>query len=114
MKVLSLLILCIVLVSLADALAPPTAERRAFLGQACKATVAFSTLSVATPSVAKEEYTLDTGYLTEPEQPTKKQNSGGSIVAGALAGSVLLSLPFFYQNILRLVGINNAKNPTRK
>jgi hypothetical protein len=103
--------------SVAQALAPPSpaADRRAFLAQAAKATAFTAVVSVATPAIAKEEYTLDTGDVVVPEQnDATKKNSGSSLVAGALAGSVLLSLPFFLPNLLRLAGINNAKNPTKK
>eukprot|EP00557_Chaetoceros_sp_GSL56_P008843 CAMPEP_0176499382 /NCGR_PEP_ID=MMETSP0200_2-20121128/12895_1 /TAXON_ID=947934 /ORGANISM="Chaetoceros sp., Strain GSL56" /LENGTH=116 /DNA_ID=CAMNT_0017897793 /DNA_START=130 /DNA_END=480 /DNA_ORIENTATION=- len=116
MRVLSLFILAVI-ASFGQALAPPSssAARRAFLVQATQATAFTAAVSVATPSFAKEEYTLDTGDVVVPEQSNStKKNSGSSLVAGALAGSVLLSLPFFLPNLLRLAGINNAKNPTKK
>jgi hypothetical protein len=119
MRVVISLFILIAMASVAQALAPPpaaaAADRRAFLAQASRATAFTAVVSVATPSTAKEEYTLDTGDIVVPEQTNAtKKNSGGSLVTGALAGSVLLSLPFFLPNLLRLAGINNAKNPTRK
>jgi hypothetical protein len=49
-----------------------------------------------------------------PEKKAENKSKGGGIVAAALGGSVLLSLPFFLPNLMRLAGINNAKNPDQK
>ncbi len=94
-----------------DALAPPV-DRRVFLAKASTSTTAaaFAAVAVSTPASAKDEYALDTGDIAVQEKK-KVDGNGGSIVGGALAGSVLLSLPFFLPNLMRLAGINNAKNP---
>lgn len=108
MKVSSLIILAAA-VSSCDALAAPS-DRRAFMKAASTAT-AFTVASA--PAFAKDAYDLDSGdVVVEPKE--KKENKNGGIVTAALGGSVLLSLPFFLPNLMRLAGINNAKNPTLK
>lgn len=108
MKVSSLIILAAA-VSSCDALAAPS-DRRAFMKAASTAT-AFTVAS--SPAFAKDAYDLDSGdVVVEPKE--KKENKNGGIVTAALGGSVLLSLPFFLPNLMRLAGINNAKNPTLK
>eukprot|EP00559_Dactyliosolen_fragilissimus_P003669 CAMPEP_0184867082 /NCGR_PEP_ID=MMETSP0580-20130426/25034_1 /TAXON_ID=1118495 /ORGANISM="Dactyliosolen fragilissimus" /LENGTH=114 /DNA_ID=CAMNT_0027367129 /DNA_START=96 /DNA_END=440 /DNA_ORIENTATION=- len=114
MKYIAFLTLFII-VSLSNALAPPTSldSRRAFLSQATSATVI--AFSGAAPALAKDEYSLDTGSVTVPKKEKEvKSNEGGALVGGALAGSVALSLPFFLPNLMRMAGINNAKNPDQK
>ena len=93
--------------STADALSQPSlAGRRAFLTQA--ATTAAS-IAVASPALAADSYSLDVDESLKKE-PEKKTASGvGGIVGGALAGGLLLSLPFFAPNLARLTGYKNAK-----
>lgn len=110
MKVSSLIILAAA-VSSCDALAAPS-DRRAFMKAASTAT-AFTVASASAPAFAKDAYDLDSGdVVVEPKE--KKENKNGGVVTAALGGSVLLSLPFFLPNLMRLAGINNAKNPTLK
>ena len=111
MKLSSVLILATV-ASTANALAPP-ANRRAFIAQASASTAAaFTAAAFTAPAFAKDAYSLDTGDVVVPEVKAESNSKGGTIVAAALGGSVLLSLPFFLPNLLRLAGINNAKNPS--
>lgn len=100
--------------SSANALAPHS-DRRAFVAKATASTAAtFAAAATAAPAFAKDAYSLDTGDDIVIEKKKVEGGKGGSIVAGALAGSVLLSLPFFLPNLMRLAGINNAKNPDQK
>lgn len=113
MKFSSAIILAAV-ASTSSALAPP-ADRRAFIAKATTTAASFTAASiVASPAFAKDDYSLDTGDVVVPEKKVETNSKGSNIVAGALAGSVLLSLPFFLPNLMRLAGINNAKNPTKK
>ena len=113
MKFSSALILAAV-ASTSNALAP-AADRRAFLAKATTTAASFTAASiVASPAFAKDDYSLDTGDVVVPEKKAEKNSKGSNIVAGALAGSVLLSVPFFLPNLMRLAGINNAKNPDKK
>ena len=45
----------------------------------------------------------------EKAKKEKDAGSGGILVGTALGGGLLLSLPFFLPNLLRLAGFNNAK-----
>eukprot|EP00554_Chaetoceros_debilis_P004573 CAMPEP_0194085194 /NCGR_PEP_ID=MMETSP0149-20130528/16638_1 /TAXON_ID=122233 /ORGANISM="Chaetoceros debilis, Strain MM31A-1" /LENGTH=113 /DNA_ID=CAMNT_0038768021 /DNA_START=83 /DNA_END=424 /DNA_ORIENTATION=+ len=105
----------ITMMATSDALAPPSSDRRAFLAKATASTsaAAFATVAASAPAFAKDEYSLDTGDIKVPEK-VKAESKGGSIVTGALGASVLLSLPFFLPNLMRLAGVNNAKNPDKK
>ena len=94
--------------STSNALAPPT-DRRAFVAKAA----AFTAATASAPAFA-DDYSLDTGDIVVPEKKAESNGKGGAVVGGALAGSVLLSLPFFLPNLMRLAGINNAKNPAKK
>mmetsp|Transcript_2114 Transcript_2114/g.6364 ORF Transcript_2114/g.6364 Transcript_2114/m.6364 type:complete len:114 (-) Transcript_2114:61-402(-) len=94
--------------SSADALSQPSlAGRRAFL---TKAATTAASIAVASPALAADQYSLDLDE-TYKKEPEKKSSSGGgsNIVGGALAGGVLLSLPFFAPNLARLAGYKNAK-----
>mmetsp|Transcript_4901 Transcript_4901/g.7453 ORF Transcript_4901/g.7453 Transcript_4901/m.7453 type:complete len:115 (+) Transcript_4901:39-383(+) len=114
MKFSSALILAAV-ASTSSALAPPAAGRRAFLAKATTTAASFTVASVvASPAFAKDDYSLDTGDVAVAEKKVEKNSKGSNVVVGALAGSVLLSLPFFLPNLMRLAGINNAKNPDKK
>jgi hypothetical protein len=107
-------ILTLATVASCNALAAP-ADRRAFLAKATASTTAAAfTVAASAPAFAKDEYSLDTGKDVVVEKKVAEKGSGGNIVAGALAGSVALSLPFFLPNLMRLAGINNAKNPNQK
>jgi hypothetical protein len=114
MKFSSVLILAAV-ASTSNALAPP-ANRRAFITRATTTAASFTAASIVTssPAFAKDDYSLDTGDVAVTEKKAEKNSKGSNIVAGALAGSVLLSVPFFLPNLMRLAGINNAKNPDKK
>jgi hypothetical protein len=106
MKLSVLATLCVLAAS-ADALSQPsTAGRRAFLA---KAATAAASVAVASPAFAAESYSLDLDESYKKEAPEKKSGNGGTIVGGALAGSVLLSLPFFLPNLARMAGIKNTK-----
>jgi hypothetical protein len=105
-------VLTLATVATSNALAPPS-DRRAFLAKASASTTAaaFTTIVASAPAFAKDDYSLDTGDNVVVEKKKAEGGNGSSIVGGALAGSVLLSLPFFLPNLMRLAGINNAKNP---
>lgn len=109
---LSLLSLLVAIVAPSiDALAPPTntnTGRRAFLN---KGVIATATIVAAPPAFAADQYSLELDESYKKPEPEKKSGSGGTIVGGALAGGLLLSLPFFAPNLARLAGIKNAKIP---
>jgi|EP00979_Chaetoceros_neogracilis_P004120 hypothetical protein len=113
MKLSSALILATI-ASTSEALVPHSG-RRAFLVKASTTAASFTAATVvASPAFAKDDYALDTGDVVVPEKKAENKSKGGGIVAAALGGSVLLSLPFFLPNLMRLAGINNAKNPDQK
>jgi hypothetical protein len=85
--------------------------RRAFLAQA-SAVFAAALVGAAAPAFAKDDYSMDVENTVVPKKVVAKQGGGGGLaVGGALAAGVGLSLPFFYQNLARMAGINNAKMP---
>ena len=107
-------IIALAAVASTSAYAPP-ADRRAFIAKAASTATAFTAATVASsPAFAKDQYALDTGDVVVPEKKVEKKGDGGGLVAVALGGSVVLSLPFFLPNLLRLAGVKNAKNPDQK
>ena len=107
MKLFSIFALALMLVSSATALAPAHNDRRAFLAQVA----ATSAVAVTTSAPAfAANYDLDVGDTVVPvKEAPKKSSDAGGLVGRALAGGLLLSLPFFYQNLARMAGIKNAK-----
>jgi hypothetical protein len=108
----SALVLLASLAASTNALTPVNTDRRAFLSK-----VATSATSVAIATSAPAfagTYDLDVGdtVVAEKEAP-KKSSNGGQLVGGALAGGLLLSLPFFAPNLARLAGVKNAKLPKK-
>mmetsp|Transcript_17911 Transcript_17911/g.20416 ORF Transcript_17911/g.20416 Transcript_17911/m.20416 type:complete len:124 (+) Transcript_17911:108-479(+) len=109
------------LASLSNALAPTTSRsdssRRAFISKVTSATAATAATAVGAnaifqpaPAFAKDEYSFDVGdNVVVPVKEKKEKGNGAGIVGGALGASVLLSLPFFLPNLLRLAGVNNVK-----
>mmetsp|Transcript_38020 Transcript_38020/g.43411 ORF Transcript_38020/g.43411 Transcript_38020/m.43411 type:complete len:124 (+) Transcript_38020:84-455(+) len=86
-------------------------SRKAFLTITTAASVAtIATVTTSTPAFAKGDYSLDV-IETKVETPKKEGNEGASLglVGGVLAGGFAISLPFFLPNILRILGVNNAK-----
>eukprot|EP00587_Corethron_hystrix_P013785 CAMPEP_0113312266 /NCGR_PEP_ID=MMETSP0010_2-20120614/9160_1 /TAXON_ID=216773 ORGANISM="Corethron hystrix, Strain 308" /NCGR_SAMPLE_ID=MMETSP0010_2 /ASSEMBLY_ACC=CAM_ASM_000155 /LENGTH=148 /DNA_ID=CAMNT_0000168047 /DNA_START=31 /DNA_END=477 /DNA_ORIENTATION=+ /assembly_acc=CAM_ASM_000155 len=113
MKLSSVLILAIAATT-TDGLAPSVANRRAFIAKAGATTAGAFTAAIGASSASAKsnnDYSLDTGSVVVEEKKAAKSSGGGNLVAGALGGSVLLSLPFFLPNLLRLAGVNNAKLP---
>ena len=113
---LSSIVLLATLPATTHALAQPATGRRAFLSNAASNTAAITTAAVtSSPAFAADSYSLDTGDVVVPKkEKAAKSGNGGAVVGGALGASVALSLPFFLPNLMRLAGINNAKNPTKK
>jgi hypothetical protein len=100
----------------ANALAPSTSDRRAFLSKIAAGSVA--TVSVAStfssPAFAAGSYDLNGIDEAAPKKEApKKSGDGGLIVGGALAASFALSLPFFAPNLARMAGVKNAKLPKK-
>ena len=107
MRFSRVLILGAITASTADALSQPSlAGRRAFL---TKAATTAASIAVASPALAADQYSLDLDESFKKEPEKKAESGGGGIVGGALAGGVLLSLPFFAPNLARLAGYKNAK-----
>lgn len=91
-------------------------NRRSFLNQA-SSNLAVLTLSAPVALAASDPYALDVGdavVVPKKESDGANAGKGGAVVGGALAGGLALSLPFFLPNLLRMAGVNNAKNPTKK
>jgi hypothetical protein len=100
----------------ANALAPSTSNRRAFLSKFAAGSVATVSVAstLATPAFAKDTYALDgIDEATPKKEAPKKSGDGGTIVGGALAASFALSLPFFAPNLARMAGVKNAKLPKK-
>lgn len=117
MKLSSIILLAALPATTTALAAPTTGGRRAFLSQAASSAAAVTAATVATtaPAFAADSYSLDTGDVSVPvKEKAAKSGNGGAVVGGALAASVALSLPFFLPNLMRMAGINNAKNPTKK
>ncbi len=127
MKISPVVLILAAASSTANALVPPTTDaaagsRRAFIskvstaGAGAAAAAAVTLTTPSAPAVAAGDYSLDTGDVVVPkkEKAEKTENGGAGLVGAALGGSVLLSLPFFLPNLMRLAGINNAKNPNLK
>lgn len=114
MKYFFLIVLAAV-ASFTRALAPPSSGRRAFLKESLTTSVVASVVATQPlPAFAKvDEYSLDSGDIKAPVKEKTETGSGSGIVAAALGGSVLLSLPFFLPNLLRLAGVKNAKLPKK-
>lgn len=97
------------------ALAPSANNsRRAFLSKVATTSAAtvVTTAAVASPAFAKGDAYDLTGVdeiVVKKEKESSKSGSGGLLVGGALGGGLLLSLPFFYQNLARMAGIKNSK-----
>jgi hypothetical protein len=109
----SALVLLASLAASTNALTPVNTDRRAFLSKVATSATSVA-IATSAPAFAASTYDLDVGdtVVTKKEAP-KKSGNGGKIVGGALAGSLLLSLPFFAPNLARLAGVKNAKLPKK-
>jgi hypothetical protein len=110
MQTMKLFILLLV-ASSAAALVPSSA-RRTFLAKA-PATAAALLLTTAAPAFANaaDGYSLDVEQAVVSKPEKKSSGNGSMAIGGVLAGGFALSLPFFLPNLMRMVGVNNGKNP---
>lgn len=87
-------------------------SRRGFISNVATATVVVATQPAF---AAAEKYDLDMGEVAASKKEVPRKSGGGAgLVGGALAGGLLLSVPFFAPNLARLAGVKNAKLPPKK